>query len=250
MKSISKLRGLATIFLLAAASSVAQLTSSNIATSVLVDSVRNDLNLGWLEADNPSFTAGGFLFEAIANPALGDFAVGSGELGTFYAQVSYLGHESVAPNYFGVSSELGGYLAADSILLFSGYAGSDPATSRLITAAEYTTADFWQYSATPGKEGSFWQDDQLSFRAWQYIDVVNNLQYTLFGTDDWRTNEIDFQDGAFLVVTNTVGIALQDVPGAVPEPSTYALIGAGLLVGIVALKRRKFSGGATAGIVS
>lgn len=240
--------GITAILLLTLATASAQLTSTTIATSSTVNAIRSDLNLNWLTSNTPSFTAGGILFESIPNPLLGDFAVGVGELGEFYAEVSFLGRDSLRPNHFGVSSEGGGFTAPDSITLFFDYTSADFPLTKRLTADAYTVADFWHYRDQVGYTGSFYQDDNLSFRTWQYVDVDANLQYTLFGIDDLRSEQIDFNDGAFLVVTNTVGIALQN---PVPEPSTFGLIGAAILVGLIALKKRKsLSGGATPGIVS
>lgn len=233
---LNKLGGLTAILLLTLATANAQLISNTIATNATVDSIRTDLDLNWLTTNTPAFVAGGLAFESIPNPALGDFAVGNGELGEFYAEVSFLGRDSLRPNHFGVSSEGGGYLAPDSITLFLDYTDADFPFTKRLTAAEYTVADFWHYADKPGFDGSYFQDDSVSFRAWQHIDVTNNLQYTLFGIDDLRSEAIDFNDGAFLVVTNTVGIALEQPP--VPEASTFGLMGAAFLVGIVALKKR------------
>lgn len=232
---LNTLGGLTAILLLSMATASAQLILNTVATNSTVNAVRTDLDLNWLTTNTPTFTAGGLNFESIPNPSLSDFAVGNGDLGEFYAEVSFLGRDSLRPNHFGVSSEGGGYLAADSITLFLDYTDADFPFTKRLTAADYTVADFWHYADKPGFTGSFFQDDAVSFRAWQYIDVTNNLQYTLFGIDDLRSQHIDFNDGAFLVVTNTVGIALEN---PVPEPSTYSLMGAAFLVGIIALKKR------------
>lgn len=226
-------------FALAWAPAHAQLISVNQATNATVTAIQGDLNLDWLTTDVASFTAGGILFEAIPNPFLGDFVVGTGELGLFYAEISFLGRESLRPNHFGVSSEGGGYLAADSITLFNDYTDADKPITRRLTAAEYTVADFWHYADKPGFTGSFYQDEALSFRWWSYTDTVNNLQYSLGGIDDLRTSVIDFDDGAFLIVTNTVGIAFED--SAVPEPSTYGLFGAAALLALVYFRKVRSS---------
>ncbi len=192
--------------------------------------------LTYAETSQPSFTAAGLEFSLISNYNVGDIVVGNGVDGEFFANVTFLARESLRPNHFGVTdATLGGYGTGGTTLYFD-YSGSDFGVTKHITAATYTDLNFWHYTDKPGYEGTFFQNEVLSFRTWEAIDVDANRIYTLFGIDDLRSNAIDFDDGIFLVERNLFPVAFES---PVPEPSTYGLIGAVALLGLVAYRRFK-----------
>lgn len=124
-------------------------------------------------------------------------------------------------------------------------------TGPLDAPEPYTDSDAWDHvgavevlasAATLGSVG--WQDNQeyafdISFTATNiqvFIDDV--LQFDIVG---------DFEDGSFgfynLSQPNVryAGLVEQDVPGAIPEPGTLALLGAGL-AGLGIMRRRRRAG--------
>lgn len=195
--------------------------------------------LSYTETSAPSFTAAGLEFSLISNYALNDIVVGNGVDGSFFANVSFIGRESLPTNNFGVSDAGLGLYGGTGITLFSAYNVALPyATTKNITAATYTEANFWHARDEAPYNGTFFMDDVLSFRTWEAIDTDANRIYTIFGIDDLRSAAIDFNDGVFLVERNLNPV---DFDNPVPEPSTYGLIGAGILLAVVALRRKRQS---------
>jgi hypothetical protein len=193
--------------------------------------------LGYAEVSQPSFTAAGLEFSLISNYNIGDIVIGSGVDGDFFANVSFLGRESLPTNNFGASVADLGLYGGTGTTLFSAYNAVLPyATTKNITAASYQEINFWHARDQAPYDGTFFMNDVLSFRTWEAIDVDANRIYTIFGIDDLRSAAIDFNDGVFLVERNLFPVAFEN---PVPEPSTYALFGAVALLALVAHRRFK-----------
>lgn len=227
----NKLLAISSIALALAVPAFAQLQLASVPTSNPALTMQSDpLLLSYLTSDTTEFTTAGITFTNVSNYSLGDIVIGSGDLGTFNAQVSYLGRESVDTNWFGVQDGFG-----TSTALYAPYNEASEPISYSLTSDTYTTIDFWHSDLVAPYTGTFWMDDDQSFRTWEAIDVANNMIYTIFGIDDRRVSFVDFDDGAFLVSRNLNPVGLEPVP----EPSTYGLMGAGALLALALYRRRK-----------
>lgn len=238
MKHKSVLIGLA--FAALVSTGLSQLTITSQATSGVALSLQgvNAAVLGYAEVSQASFTAAGLDFSLTSNYNLGEIVIGSGVDGNFFANVSFIGRESLPTNHFGVSDVGLGLYGGTGTTLFGAYNSVLPyATTLNITAATYQELNFWHARDGAPYDGTFFMNDALSFRTWEAIDVDANRIYTIFGIDDLRSAAIDFNDGVFLVERNLLPIEGENT--AVPEPSTYALFGAVALLGVVALRRFK-----------
>lgn len=216
-----------------------QLIISNQATSGVASALQADSAnlLAYAEVSQATFTSAGLEFSLVSNYNIGDIVLGNGVDGEFFANVSFLGRESLRPNHFGVSDNALGLYSAGGETLFLDYTVADFVITKHITAATYTEANFWHYTDKPGYEGTFFLNENLTFRTWEAIDVDANRIYTQFWVDDLRTAAIDFNDGGFLVERNLLPVAFEN---PVPEPSTFALFGAvGLMVGVIARRLRE-----------
>lgn len=216
-----------------------QLIVSSQATAGLGATLQasNGTVLSYAETSTPAFSIAGLDFSLISNYNLGDIVLGNGVDGEFFANVTFIGRESLPVNNFGVSDASLGLFGGTGITLFANYNGTLPyGVTQHITAATYTEANFWHFREGAPYEGTFFMDETLSFRTWEAIDVDANRIYTVFGIDDLRTAAIDFNDGVFLVERNLLPVAFES---PVPEPSTYGLIGAVALLGLVAYRRFK-----------
>jgi hypothetical protein len=195
--------------------------------------------LSYAEVSQPSFTAAGLEFSLISNYALNDIVIGNGVDGAFFANVSFLGRESLPTNNFGVSDAGLGIYGGTGMTLFSAYNVALPySTTMNITAATYMEANFWHARDESPYNGTFFMDDVLSFRTWEAIDTDANRIYTIYGIDDLRSAAIDFNDGVFLVERNLSPVAFEN---PVPEPSTFGLMGAGILLAVAAYRRKRQS---------
>jgi hypothetical protein len=86
-----------------------------------------------------------------------------------------------------------------------------------------------------------WSQEAITANTWNaslnaYVDVSTYL----IGLEDWRLDggsDRDYSDSIIALQFYTLSGA-PFIEGAVPEPSTYGLIGAGALLGLAALRRR------------
>lgn len=219
----------------------AQLIVAPIPTDSLALSLQADPTLlSHLTANTLSFESGGVLWEQQANFSLGSFIIGNGTEGGFYADVSFLGRESLRPNHFGVTDEGLGFENGGTVLFNDYVAPDDFATSFRITANDYRAADFWFYADKEGQQVTYFHD-HVNVRTWTAFDSDAGLLHVLFGWDDQNgvpvgVDDNDYDDGGFKVTFNIDPTALDVTP--VPEPSTYALWGGAMLVAAVAYRRR------------
>lgn len=241
---MKKLKAITASLLLAFTSSAfAQLIISDTAPSSLAVSLQNDpALLSYLTANTTSFTSGGTLFEQTPNFAIGDFVIGNGVDGRFFATVAFLDRDSLRPNHFGVDEATQGYMVG-GIALFEDYGNEDEPVAKRIDSDTYTTINFWHSTSKPGYTGNYFHDDAGTFRTWTSFNSTTNELNVLFGIDDLRNggplvDDNDFNDGAFLVTFNLTPVSFE----AVPEPSTYGLIAAGLLLAGAFYRRRQMAG--------
>ncbi len=173
-----------------------------------------------------AFNYAGLSFNAIpnlgSNPS--DIQVGAG----FFADVIFLGKDSADDNTFGSEATL---LGVGNQALFPTY-GAGSNNTWHITAAVATDLIFWHQDNSMGG-AKFSMSDTLAFTTFTASDI--DYTYYIFGIDDRRTSLQDFDDGVFGVRLNNQPVGIEPVP----EPSTYGLIGAAALIGIVAYRRTK-----------
>lgn len=218
----------------------AQLIVVPVPTSPLATALQSDpALLSYLTSNTASFNSGGFLFEQQANFALGDFLVSTTTEGAFFADVSFLGRDSLRPNHFGVTTDGTGY-GAGGVSLWNDYvAPSDFVVSYRLSSVAEIAIDFWHYADKAGQQVTRFHND-ADVRTWTAFDSESSMLHVFLGWDDQNgvpvgVDDNDYNDGAFLISFNLEPVAFEN---PVPEPSTYALWGAAMLLGVVAYRKR------------
>ncbi len=165
-----------------------------------------------------SFVSAGRTFTTVAN--LADFVVGNGVT----IDMSYISKESGHTNWVGVTS------GSFDDPLYAPYSASSASVGYHFDAPVPTTLSMalW-HSDRSDNPAKVWQSDPSVARFWEYTESDGTKDYIL-GWDD-RYPDLDKDDGTFLIQVRQ--------SAAVPEASTYGLVGAVALLGIVALRRKK-----------
>ncbi len=174
-----------------------------------------------------SFSKNGLTFNLIPNldpTPPSDLRVGGG----FTADVEFLAESHADSDVFGGESNLLGL--SNQVLYNFG-----PATNTTwhISAAAPTDLVFWTQDLSFGPGTKFNMSDPQHFRTFTASDL--NFTYYIFGIDDRGTQLVDYNDGVVGVRINNQPVGLE----AVPEPSTYGLMGAAALLGLVAFRRMR-----------
>lgn len=226
----------------------AQLMTTAITTNALGLAMQADnALLGHLTASSVSFQSGGVTWTQVSNYSLGAFMVGNTPGGPLYADVTFVGRDSLRPNHFGVSSNGTSGYNTGGLTLFNDYnAAEDFPSSYRVSAASLTQANFWHFADKTGERFDYWQNDISSVRTWQSFNAQTGIRSVLLSWDDLHgtgplVDDQDYNDGAFKIDFNTLFPSEGPLPGdvAVPEASTYGLVGAGLMLGAVYLRQRK-----------
>lgn len=185
-----------------------------------------------------SYVAGGLTFSLVPNLSLDSMSVGTTPAGIFEANVSYIYSSENDTDSFGVTDASLKGETNGGIGIFNPFTGNvalDQTFSVLITDPTNTSAlNFWANDAQ--YPGTVFQNSS-NFLTYQGVDLANNQIDTLFFYDDRNNHDpatIDHNDGIFLIQENLLPIGLNPVP----EPATYGMWAAALMLCIIAYSKR------------
>lgn len=188
-------------------------------------SASDQAKLDTIGQTNPlSVVLGGLTFNAIPN--FDTFNVSPG----FFADVSFVGRMEIDTDNLFVQASGGA-----PVTLYAPYSASSAAVSMHLTGN--TDFSILHQDASFGAHSLYAQSDTLVFKFYEAIDVASNRIIDLLLVDDRRSDPltVDFNDGRFIVEQNLNPVGIEPVP----EASTYGLVGGGLLLALVAFRRRR-----------
>lgn len=228
--------------------SPAQLIVSTISTNALGLAMQADnALLGHLTASTISFQSGGVTWTQVSNYSLGAFLVGNTPGGPLYADVTFLGRDSLRPNYFGVSNGATGYGTGGTSLFADYNVEDDFPDSYRVSAASLTIMNCWHFADKTGYQTNYFQDDTSSARTWVSTNAQTGVESVLLSWDDLHgtgplVDDQDYNDGAFKIDFNSLpSIGEGPLPGevAVPEASAFGLIGAAVALAAAYMRQRR-----------
>lgn len=178
--------------------------------------------LAWTSITNDGIGVDIGAFGSPNNP----FKVGNNGSFDIKLEIAYIAKNSLADN-----SLSAGLLANDQLLYGSYSAASTAVWSIGGPAVGLANVTLFHTDASVGLTGNQANGDIFHV----FTAAGAGYQYFIIGIDDEGTLPIsdrDYNDGIFVARINTAG-------GAVPEPSTYGLLGGAALLGVLAFRRLK-----------
>ena len=172
-------------------------------------------------------------------------------------RITYLGKTAGAINDFGLNFGGSNAYGAGAYTLWESITNTAPAFGEQFSfvAAASTSIDFWLNAVDPTQGGTYSIFDPASSvpsnsglpgfdysargRVFNVNDSIsgNDRTVLVIAIEDWRDHDYDFTDMFFAIEIPRIG----EPQFPVPEPSTYGLIGAMLLLGLVAVRRARRS---------